>query len=216
VPPSDVVALPVFAVPGGDGDEGHMVRLARLARHLNLNCPFYGLLAADANGATEQPPVEAVAAEYVRYVQERQPEGPYLLLGACIGGLVAFEMAQQLVAQGEKVAGLILVDTRRPQMQRYDRARPRRRKDREFHPRVETLLHYRPSRYPGRVTLFLNERWHAQNPTLGWWSLAGGGIDTHVLPGDHRLFQLDRILVLADRLRPCLDAMLRSAAPRET
>ncbi len=40
-----------------------------------------------------------------------QPEGPYFLAGVSFGGSVAFEMAQQLVAQGQKVALLALLDT---------------------------------------------------------------------------------------------------------
>ena len=39
-------------------------------------------------------------------------EGPYLLGGRCFGGLVAFEMAQQLNRQGEKTALLVILDTR--------------------------------------------------------------------------------------------------------
>jgi thioesterase domain-containing protein len=55
--------------------------------------------------------VEALAADYVRDIRLIQPEGPYFLGGECIGGIVAFEMAQQLQAQGQKVATLILLDT---------------------------------------------------------------------------------------------------------
>ena len=39
------------------------------------------------------------------------PQGPYLLGGASFGGRVAFEMAQQLQAQGQRAALLALFDT---------------------------------------------------------------------------------------------------------
>src|SRR5205085_533422 len=41
-------------------------------------------------------------------------QGPYLLGGWSFGGLVAFEMAQQLLRDGQEVAGLALIDTRSP------------------------------------------------------------------------------------------------------
>ena len=66
----------------------------------------------------EQEPVlvaEAMAADYVKELREFQPEGPYLLAGNCIGGVAAFEMAQQLRAQGQNVALTALLDTECPQ-----------------------------------------------------------------------------------------------------
>ena len=53
-----------------------------------------------------------MAAQYVQALRAHQPEGPYLLGGWSMGGSVAFEMAQQLTAQGQQVALLALMDTR--------------------------------------------------------------------------------------------------------
>jgi thioesterase domain-containing protein len=67
--------------------------------------------------------VEAIAAEYIQALRTIQPQGPYLLGGECIGGVVAFEMAQQLQAQGQLI-DLILLDTHCPtraRVQRYQR-----------------------------------------------------------------------------------------------
>jgi thioesterase domain-containing protein len=58
--------------------------------------------------------VEELAALYLREVRERWPHGPYLLGGWSFGGLVAFEMAQQLRRDGEEIRGLALIDTRSP------------------------------------------------------------------------------------------------------
>ena len=55
--------------------------------------------------------LEALAADYVQDIRLIQPEGPYFLGGECLGGMIAFEMAQQLQVQGQKVATLILLDT---------------------------------------------------------------------------------------------------------
>jgi aspartate racemase len=52
-----------------------------------------------------------MAAHYVENLLQFQPEGPYLLGGYSMGGTVAFEMAQQLVARGHTVAFLGIIDT---------------------------------------------------------------------------------------------------------
>jgi aspartate racemase len=83
-----------------------------LAHHLGLEQPLYGL-AAQIMDKKYAPPnrVEDLAAHYIKEMRILQPEGPYFLAGVSFGGSVAFEMAQQLVAQGEKVALLALLDT---------------------------------------------------------------------------------------------------------
>ncbi|HEY9709604.1 MAG TPA: thioesterase domain-containing protein, partial [Oculatellaceae cyanobacterium] len=83
-----------------------------LAHHLGLEQPLYGL-AAQIMDRKYAPPnrVEDLAAHYIKEMQILQPNGPYFLAGVSFGGSVAFEMAQQLVAQGQKVALLALFDT---------------------------------------------------------------------------------------------------------
>jgi len=64
--------------------------------------------------AGKEPPhatVEAMAAEYLRAVKARQPDGPYNLCGYSFGGLVAFEMARRLRESGDQVALVGLFDT---------------------------------------------------------------------------------------------------------
>jgi len=83
-----------------------------LAHHLGSEQPLYGL-AAQIMDKKYAPPnrVEDLAAHYIKEIRIIQPEGPYFLAGVSFGGSVAFEMAQQLVAQGQKVALLALLDT---------------------------------------------------------------------------------------------------------
>ena len=83
-----------------------------LAHRLGLEQPLYGL-AAQIMDKKYAPPnrVEDLAAHYIKEMQILQPDGPYFLAGVSFGGSVAFEMAQQLVAQGQKVALLALLDT---------------------------------------------------------------------------------------------------------
>lgn len=106
---------PIFLVPGGGGGDEEFLVYARLARYLGEECPLYGLRARGSDGS--DPPhkrVEEMAADYLNEVRALQPQGPYFLAGECFGGIVAYEMARQLLAQEQEVALLALLDTPRP------------------------------------------------------------------------------------------------------
>ncbi|OUL34272.1 hypothetical protein BV372_14215 [Nostoc sp. T09] len=86
-----------------------------LALHLGEDQPFYALQARGLDG--KQAPftkLAEMADHYIKEIQTIQPEGPYFLGGSSFGGLVAWEIAQQLVKQGQKVAFLALFDTTGP------------------------------------------------------------------------------------------------------
>jgi amino acid adenylation domain-containing protein/non-ribosomal peptide synthase protein (TIGR01720 family) len=103
---------PFFCLPGTGGN---VLYFYHLARYLGSDQPFYGLQAQGLNG--EQAPhtqVEEMAADYIKAIQTVQPQGPYLLGGHSFGSYVAFEMAQQLLQQGQEVALLALLDTPAP------------------------------------------------------------------------------------------------------
>ena len=101
---------PLFLIhPAG----GHVFPYVHLARHLGSDQPCYGLQARGLeDGQDPHSRIEDMGAYYIEAVQTVQPEGPYCLAGWSMGGTVAFEMAQQLHAQGQKVALLALLDTR--------------------------------------------------------------------------------------------------------
>jgi amino acid adenylation domain-containing protein len=83
-----------------------------LARHLGLDQPVYALQAQGLDGYTAPyDNVEEIATHYLKDVRALQPEGPYFLLGASFGGLVIYEMALQLQAQGQEVALLAMLNT---------------------------------------------------------------------------------------------------------
>ena len=86
-----------------------------LARYLDADQPLYGVQDVSLDGQT--PPytrLEDMAAHYVEAIRTVQPEGPYFLLGWSLGGVLAFEMAQQLYRQGQEVALLGMIDTSAP------------------------------------------------------------------------------------------------------
>jgi thioesterase domain-containing protein/acyl carrier protein len=100
---------PLFCV---HGILGNVLIFREFAKHLPPDQPFYALQAQGLDG--KEPPftkVEEMAAYYIKEIRTVQPEGPYFLGGYSFGGLVAFEMAQQLQAQGQKVELLAFFDT---------------------------------------------------------------------------------------------------------
>ncbi len=58
--------------------------------------------------------IEDMAAFHVEEMRKRQPHGPYLLGGLCAGGVIAYEMAVQLVRAGESVDLLALLEAAAP------------------------------------------------------------------------------------------------------
>jgi len=72
-------------------------------------------------GTHQRPSVPQMAAGYLQLIRRRQPHGPYHLAGLCFGGIVAYEVARQLEAQGEEVALVIVFDGILPSGLRTDR-----------------------------------------------------------------------------------------------
>lgn len=103
--------IPLF-FHGGSADA---LTWARFSHLLGTNRPFYALQRPDLDGGeVTHTTVEALATDCVREIRMVQPKGPYLLGGHCLGGAVAFEIAQQLHADGEDVESVILIDSYRP------------------------------------------------------------------------------------------------------
>src|SRR5262249_5426889 len=160
--------------------------------------PFYGLRIRGVDDLTPPPDgVEAIASELLREVRKVQARGPYLLGGACVGGVVAFEMARQLQASGENVERFVLVDSRYPSWPWYGRYWIRAFREtwknettverivqRLFTPsrnqQVEKLkfrfgkqylrhtVRYAPGRFAGPIYLIISEGQRNQNPTRMW------------------------------------------------
>ena len=100
---------PVFFVHGWGGD---VYCFLDLAQQLPPEQPSYGLQAVGLDGCSApHTTVESMAAHYVAEIRAFRPAGPYLLAGYSLGGLIAFEVAQQLQRQGQRVALLALLDS---------------------------------------------------------------------------------------------------------
>ncbi len=105
-------AVPIFMVhpPGGI-----VVCYRELAGTLPPAQPLYAIRSRGLHGDEPLPAtLSQMAAEYIEALRTIKPKGPYIVGGWSLGGLIAYEMAQQLTGQGEHVAKLILLDTTIP------------------------------------------------------------------------------------------------------
>jgi amino acid adenylation domain-containing protein len=91
---------------------GHVYFYRNLANLIGRQQPIYGLQARGVDGKTDPlTQVEEMATLYIDALRVLQPQGPYFLGGSSFGGVLAFEMAQQLHALGEQIALLAMIDT---------------------------------------------------------------------------------------------------------
>ena len=214
---------------------GDVLLYRSLARSLGPDQPFYGLRPPRSNGEATRPAfasIEAMAAQYIQEIQTVQPDGPYLLGGYSLGGVIAFEMAQQLRARNQQVSLLLVIDSALP----ADRPRmPQSSADKiaKLIPQLarlwqlpayqaelgvqhhRLLVSYRPRPYPGPI-VYLRSQEAFPLSLLGpqevdvaelWAGLALGGLDLRPVPGNHvSMFQEPHLGVLAGELKRCLEA----------
>ena len=103
---------PLFMVHGVGGN---VLGFYSLAKVMNEDQPVYAIQAQGLLPDQEAKlRLEDMAAHYVKDMRAVCPEGPYHLLGFSFGGLVAYEIAQQLTASGLSVGLVGMLDTRPP------------------------------------------------------------------------------------------------------
>ncbi|QQS35339.1 MAG: amino acid adenylation domain-containing protein [Ignavibacteriales bacterium] len=100
---------PLFVIHGA---EGNVLLYRELANHLDQDQPLYGLQSRGLNGTESIPAsVEEMAVDYIKSIKSIQSHGPYNIGGYCMGGTIAFEVAQRLIGEGEAVNNLFLIET---------------------------------------------------------------------------------------------------------
>jgi len=100
---------PLFCVHAG-GE--HVLYYRHLVRRLAAGRPVFGLQPPGLDGEDEPLwRIEEIASRYVDELRQVQPQGPYTLLGYCIGASVCLEMARELEALDERVDRLIVLDS---------------------------------------------------------------------------------------------------------
>jgi len=91
---------------------GLSLGFSALLRHLDPAVPVYGLQSRGLRGDLRLPgSIEEVAADYLAQIRRIQPEGPYRLVGRSMGGLIGHAIAEQLLAMGERVELLAMIDS---------------------------------------------------------------------------------------------------------
>jgi amino acid adenylation domain-containing protein len=102
---------PIFCVHGHFGEVFFYRPLSQL---LGPHQPFFALQGVDQSSAHDT--IEAKARDYIEAIRKTQPHGPYYIAGYCFGAMVAYEMGQQLLNQGESIAFLGLFMGREPDL----------------------------------------------------------------------------------------------------
>jgi len=111
---------PIFCLHG-------VPSMRNLALELGLDQPFFSVNIPNPAELTPPYSVEKLAALHIKTIRKVQPEGPYFLVGWCREGLLAYEVAQQLRAQRERVDLVAMFDTWIPRyLSRFSNGEARR------------------------------------------------------------------------------------------
>jgi amino acid adenylation domain-containing protein len=164
-----------------------------LATYLGKDQPFYALQPCGLDGL--QPPLTSIpemAAYYIKALRQVQPQGAYQLGGWSFGGLVAFEMAQQLHQAGDEVSLLAILDTLAPIPNNQ--------------PSLWDSLKFLLTTVPQSIQPYLLDYWdlicdaasipHTLEQIFSpqWWSsLLENATTTHLFPQETRLRMLDEL-----------------------
>jgi thioesterase domain-containing protein/acyl carrier protein len=102
----------VFCFPFRGGLNGEFFNFIRLTRYFGSHYSFYGVLARGLDGVSEpRRSIPEMAADYLKEIRAVQPQGPYIFVGECQGGFVAYEAARQMMAHGGEMGLLVLLDS---------------------------------------------------------------------------------------------------------
>jgi amino acid adenylation domain-containing protein len=194
----------------------------KLARALGDDQPFYAVHPHGLIDPVIPESIEAMAAERLSAVRAARPRGPYVLGGHCAGGMVALEIARQLVRDGEEVSCVLMIDTVAPRAPKLvfpgvsvgnDVARSRRRSSSTptaedspgsaFAGYRNAIRRYAPAPYEGRVVVLRPENHRDTRPAMGWTAFAAAA-QTVSVPGDHLTVVTRHLDATAAKVRSCL------------
>lgn len=218
----------------GDMNGGGFYCLA-LAGHLGKDQPVHAFAPLGVDGRPLPPTIEDMVAEPLAELRRLRPRGPYRLAGYCNGGLVAYEMARALVAEGEVVERLILIAPNLPGARLPEAGWTVERIRNGIQRRVRGLLRrgpappeaapaaemplslferyrrimrgYRPGRFTGPLAIF----WPAEEPyamregASRAWLEAAPQAVIRQVPGAHLTAITTHVAALGGAVRACLD-----------
>ncbi len=196
VPIQDQGTGPIFFCVHGAG--GNVLLYRELARHMAPGVRFYGLQAQGLDGRSpSQTKIEDMAELYLREILAVQPQGPYFIGGYCMGGNIAYEIAQLLGRQGKAVGLVAMLDTFNLRQSRYSSSALARFRiwlqKSGFH--LNTLAHLSMAERKVYVAEKLRmatellqgkcRAWFSRQPTPSEAEEAGGRIVTFVQKANH-------------------------------
>ena len=185
------------------------------AKHLGPAQPVHAFQWQEPDSSADgELTLETHAADYVSAMLAVQPTGPYNLAGHSFGAHLAYEVAQQLTAQGHQVAFLGLIDDEADLfMRRFGINKTKARSDRVYDRCKHLLDCYVPVVYPGSAVLFQAETKHREalaDPYVGWRDLVLGGVRRIDVVGNHTtMMNESSIAHWADQLGDCLSSSIQ-------
>jgi hypothetical protein len=172
---------PVFVFPAGPEETAALTIEAQVASAVGRSHPFWGFRRHDPALEHAGPNrVAALATAYVQQMRSMQGDGPFLLLANCAGGFYAWETARQLLAGGDRVAGLLFFEV--PLLADFDRLPASENSVRNARGQ-EWFRAYRPQPLPVALTMLLTADWSRR----GWWQAwrrVAETVETVIIP-DH-------------------------------
>ncbi|MEH2080290.1 MAG: amino acid adenylation domain-containing protein [Nostoc sp.] len=219
--------IPLFCIHSSSGSADSF---ALLSQHLDVEQPLYGLQSRGMDDSTNLlTRIEDMAEHYIKAIRSIQPFGPYHLCGWSMGGIVAYEMAQQLNKSGETVGILALLDISANQC--YQQLIALSQKAEELgllseqlstfqadilsnvsQINLQAMLNYTLQKYPSKITIFKaaeQPKNISLDPDFGWSVYAQGGIEVHEIPGDHfSILKNPYVKILTEKLDLHLNSSL--------
>ncbi len=200
---------PFFCVTAGYGD---VLAFRELAEKMKRS--FYALQPPLRDETVSAFDIKSLAALYVANLRTVQDVGPYCLGGYSAGGILAFEMAQQLKAAGEEIQALVILGTPAthgafgqwiyrflvkiaplflPEQKQNQSSMIRILRalfmDEGLKIHLESLAGYKPVSYPGKVTIIEGNK--ASSRFYPWqrkWNKIAEVLEIMLIPGNHDSF----------------------------
>ena len=207
-----------FAIPlGGLLPSYSISRFTNLSNCLGMDQPFFAvqspaLLKSDED---EIISIEERAQKCVTQIVRLQRDGPYYLGGWCTGGVLAFEIAQQLQASGRKVGLLALLDADSPRVSKKLQIVPEEDNATEEKRAVIEFLYELFPEYIEKDTDFLAREFEAINPAQRWENVVMHARRSRILGIDVTPAVLDRLFRAYKSSRMASNEIVRKYKPRQ-
>ncbi len=194
-------ALPIYLIHETTGISTSYITLAK---ELSTTHAIYGIQDPTIDKTDKFNSMKEMCKNYVCALKKQQPNGPYALIGWCMGGMIAFEMARQLSDESTDDISVILIDTpadvsenalKKTWQQEYDAIKLSfNNNDNYIHQRVIEIMYridlmrrYKPDYYTGNIHLICAETVSKDADIVdsSQWKKLARQMTLHQSSGDH-------------------------------